>query len=109
MKYILSLFTFVFVFCSAVQSQETILPRSNAEASLTKEFDVKASVDKVSKWIESNKDQIYEASGNQVVKDFGDGKVKFSRHTRRGDFIWTVRETTDRSENKIVYKSFLIH
>lgn len=112
MKNIISLLgfvvIFVFSFAAIAQPQESRLPRPNAEASLSREFDVKSSLETVTKWMENNKSDLYDASGIQVLKDLGNGRLKFSRRTRRGEFVWVVEEKIERTETKVIYKSSLV-
>lgn len=55
-------------------------------------------VKEVQSYIDNNRDALIEAIGCKVISRTGD-KVKLSKETKKGTFIFTVKETTSKVDN----------
>jgi len=79
-----------------------------SEATVNKEFYINADYAKVVSWVQKNPRLIGEHIGIKVVEVRQDGTIKVSRNTRRGTFVWVMREQSQERDGTFIYTNNLV-
>lgn len=78
-----------------------------ASNEVEKDFIVKESPDVVSKWLLANPDKIVESTGSKLISR-KDGLVRVRKQTSKGDYEFTIRETTKITATTTLYVTKLV-